>query len=67
MKTGDGLKATFMALLNVMKTDTRFDVGERSGLAAAWAVLNGGGNTKKEQDMLAVQCLKKFTLQNPNY
>jgi len=67
MKNTDGLKATFTTLVNAMYTDARFTVDERAALAAIKVIQDANNPTTKEQDMVVVQCLKKFVCQNLNY
>lgn len=67
MKTADALNATMLALIDVMKTDTRFTVDEMAALAAISVIMTASGDTNKDQDMVVVQCLKKLATQNPNY
>lgn len=68
MKHADGLKATFTTLVNAMCTDTRFSVDERAGLTAIKVIQDANQPTTQPQDMLVVQCLKKFCSQMPgNY
>jgi len=67
MKTGDALNATMLALVDVMKTDTRFTADEQAALAAWSVIATASGDTTQPQDMVIVQALKKFCSQAPNY
>jgi hypothetical protein len=61
MKTSDALKATYLAFLNVLKTDTRVSTQLQTGVAANWALLNGGGSSDIKYDQLVAQIMKKLT------
>jgi hypothetical protein len=67
VKHADGLKATFTALVHEMQTDTRFTVDEKAALTAINVIQDANGATTIAQDMVVVQCLKKFCTQSLNY
>jgi hypothetical protein len=68
MKNADGLKASWTTLCHAMKTDARFTPDEQAALTAIDVVLDAAGVTTQQQDMVLVQCLKKFCTQMPgNY
>jgi len=60
LKTADALNATLLALVDVMKTDTRFTADENAGLAAWSVIATASGDTTQPADMLIVSCLKKL-------
>jgi hypothetical protein len=67
MKHADGLKATFTALVHEMQTDTRFSVDELAALTAINVIQDASEPTTMADDMVVVQCLKKFVCQPLNY
>lgn len=68
MKTGDACKATMVALLNVMKSDTRWSTSPfNAGLNRLYTVLNGGGDSTKAEDNLFVDAWKHYINTNSNY
>lgn len=67
MKDADDLNTGWKALTHLMQTDTRFTVDERAALVVIDALLDGDSVTTKEQDMVVVQCMKKYCTQDVNY
>ncbi len=66
MKTGDALKVTLAALVDVMKTDER--MGDyRPGLVEWASVMGGGGPTSVYLDSIVFQALTMFCTQPGNY
>jgi hypothetical protein len=67
MKHTEALDATWTALTAAMSTDVRFTPDEQAALAAIHVIQDANASTTKEQDMLVVQCMKKYVAQNENY
>lgn len=67
MKAADALIVGWAALTHLMQTDTRFTPDELAALVVIDALLDAGSVTTKEQDMLVVQCMKKYVCQDSNY
>ncbi len=67
MKAADAFMASWITLTHAMQTDTRFTVDERAALTALNTRLDAAGVSTKEDDMLVVDCMKKFCSQNENY
>jgi len=67
MKDADALNDGWKALTHLMQTDTRFSVDERAALVVVDALLDANSDTTKEQDMVVVQCMKKYCTQDLNY
>lgn len=61
MKTGDALKATTLAMVNVMKDDVRFSTSPfKAGLDRWYAVINGGGDTTKAEDSILISAWNMY-------
>jgi hypothetical protein len=50
-----------------MQTDTRFTADELAALVAINTLIDANSPTTREQDMIVVQCMKKYCTQNENY
>ncbi len=67
MKDADNFNTAWKAMSHAMKSSTKFTPDEQAALTAIDVILDADGDTTKEQDMVMVQCMKKYCTQNENY